>query len=123
MDAPSPQTPFLATEGRGDLADAARELSYALGPKLVAALAGTADREALARWAAGDGSAPTEEVAANFLVARQVWRDIAAVDGGDVTRAWFVGMNPNLGDDSPVTAIREGRHRQVAAAGRVFLAN
>lgn len=123
MDATPPQTPLLPSEDRGDLADVVRELSGVLGPTLVAALAGTADRGAPTRWATGEGPAPTAEVAANLLIAHQVWRDIAAVDGGDVTRAWFVGLNPNLGDDSLVTAIREGRHREVAAAGRVFLAN
>lgn len=100
-----------------------RELTAALGPTLVAAVAGAADRETPVRWAAGDGPAPTAEAATNLLVAHQVWRDIVAVDGGDVTRAWFLGANPNLGDGSPVTAIREGRHSEVTATCRVFLAS
>lgn len=38
-----------------------------------------------------------------------------------VIRAWFMGMNPQLGDESPIEALREGRVRDVMAAARAFV--
>jgi hypothetical protein len=37
-------------------------------------------------------------------------------------RAWFIGMNPQLDDESPIEAVLSGRHKEVLAAARAFLA-
>lgn len=37
-------------------------------------------------------------------------------------RAWFVGMNPQLDDDSPAEAIHGGRLKEAMAAARAFAA-
>jgi hypothetical protein len=36
-------------------------------------------------------------------------------------RAWFMGTNPQLDDESPLEAVREGRNREVLAAARAFV--
>jgi len=46
---------------------------------------------------------------------------LAASDGTAVARQWFIGGNPRLGEDTPITAIREDRHEAVASAVRTFI--
>lgn len=41
---------------------------------------------------------------------------MSAIEGDDVARLWFVGANPWLNEDTAVTAIREGRFKQVRDA-------
>ena len=43
-------------------------------------------------------------------------------EGPYTVRAWFVGLNPQLGDESPAAAVREGRTRDVLVAAKAFLA-
>jgi len=43
-------------------------------------------------------------------------------DGPGTVRAWFIGMNPVLGDDSPADAIHDGRLREAMSAARNFIA-
>jgi hypothetical protein len=38
-----------------------------------------------------------------------------------VALAWFTGRNPQLADDAPLTAIREGRAADVLTAARAYL--
>jgi hypothetical protein len=50
---------------------------------------------------------------------------IAEVDGPEVARAWFQGLNPQLDDRSPARLLREGDIDEVGpdviAAERAFL--
>ena len=39
-----------------------------------------------------------------------------------VVRAWLIGLNPQLDDEAPATAIREGRFKEVLTAARAFTA-
>jgi len=41
---------------------------------------------------------------------------------GHTQRAWFIGMNPVLGDDSPADAIHDGRFHEAMGAARNFIA-
>ena len=43
-------------------------------------------------------------------------------DGPGTVRAWFIGMNPHLADDSPADAIREGRFQEALGAAKSFVA-
>jgi len=47
--------------------------------------------------------------------ALRIFRMIEAKEGGDVARAWMIGGNPMLGEDTPITAIRERRFSEVEA--------
>ena len=50
---------------------------------------------------------------------------IAEVDGAEIARAWFQGLNPQLGDRSPARLLREGDLDEVGpeeiGAERAFL--
>lgn len=46
-------------------------------------------------------------------------RDLIGDD--DLARAWLIGMNPDLGDESPLGAIADGRGADAMAAAREFI--
>jgi hypothetical protein len=43
-------------------------------------------------------------------------------DSSRVVKAWFIGLNPQLDDESPAEAIREGRLKEAMNAARAFVA-
>ena len=56
--------------------------------------------------------------------AYEQWNLLTGAEGAkgrDEARAWFIGANPKLGNDSPVTAIREGRYQEVFVAARAMV--
>jgi hypothetical protein len=50
-----------------------------------------------------------------------VWAQIAPRDTEHVARAWFIGANPFLDEDTPLTAIQEDRAKQIIAAATAFM--
>lgn len=46
---------------------------------------------------------------------------IAAKDGPHIAAAWLIGMNPHLGDDSPLQAIQAGHSEDARAAAHAYL--
>ena len=97
-----------------------RDLIDGLGPMLVAAMVGETDRRIVQRWADGDAPYPAAGLRERLLCANRVWRRVAAAEGEDIARAWFVGANPWLQDDTVVAAIREGRLTQVSIAAQAL---
>ncbi len=95
--------------------EVARELNAGLGPTLVAALTGSKDRKLPIRWAHADGPEPGTAFRRRLLLAHRVWTLIAPGETAEVARAWFIGANPFLDEDTPLTAIREDRARPVPA--------
>jgi hypothetical protein len=98
-----------------------RRLIAALGPTLVAALAGSKDRTAPHEWVKVDGSEPAAEALPRLACAYETWRKVAESEGENVARAWFVGGNPWLGESTPVTAIREDRLEEVGCAAQALV--
>jgi hypothetical protein len=43
-------------------------------------------------------------------------------DSPRTVRAWFIGLNPQLGDVSPAEAIHDGQLKEALAAARAFMA-
>jgi hypothetical protein len=97
-----------------------RELSTALGPTLVAALAGTTNTKAPIRWAKSDGPEPGADFTYRLQVGHRVWTQLVDAEGPSIARNWFLAANPLLDEDTPITAIRENRARQVVAAATAF---
>lgn len=97
-----------------------RELLDHLGPTVVAALAGVRDRKQPYKWAA-DGSQPRQESLARLQVGYRVWSMIAAADGANVARAWFIGANPRFDERPPYLVIREDQFGDVVAAAEEFV--
>jgi hypothetical protein len=95
-----------------------------LGLKLCAYLGSVKETRAVNEWADGTRE-PSETVQRRLRLAFQVAGVIADVDGAEVARAWFQGLNPQLGDRSPARLLREGDLDEVGpeviGAERAFL--
>jgi hypothetical protein len=110
--------PLINADARpsNDIREVTRRLNAALGPTLVSTLAGLADTGASKEWAKGDGPAPSPEAARRLVFAYEQWQRVVEAEDEDIARLWFVGMNPWLGDDSAIEAIREDRLKEVRYA-------
>jgi hypothetical protein len=104
------------------VADIAAFLQDALGQKLVAYMVGVEDPKTIGRWASEKRVPQDVEVEKRLREAHQIFRLLMTKESPHTVRAWFVGMNPQLDDESPAAAIREGRSRDVLVAARAFLA-
>jgi hypothetical protein len=95
-----------------------------LGLKLCAYLGSVKETRAVNEWAEGVRE-PSDAVQRRLRLALQVAGAIAEVDGPEVARAWFQGLNPQLDDRSPARLLREGDIDEVGpeviAAERAFL--
>ena len=104
------------------VADVAAFLQDALGQKLVAYMVGVEDPKTVGRWASEKRVPQDVEVEKRLREAHQIFRLLMTKESPHTVRAWFVGMNPQLDDETPAAAIREGRSRDVLVAARAFLA-
>jgi hypothetical protein len=103
------------------IADIAAFLQEVFGQRLVAYMAGVAEERTVGRWASGETS-PRPASEERLRTAYQIFRLLNTEEGPHTVRAWFVGLNPQLDDESPAAAIREDRARDVLVAARAFLA-
>ena len=97
------------------------ELNTHLGPTLVAALAGVRDSKASIGWAKKDGPTPRAATYERLLMAHRVFAAISTVENQFVARAWFIGRNPRLDEQSPIMKLREGDLAEVQAACTAFI--
>ncbi|MER7447543.1 hypothetical protein [Microbacterium sp. NPDC097977] len=102
-------------------ADLVQYLNEALGPTLVSTLAGSKETQIALAWAQEHGARPDAAALSRLEVAGSVWRTVREAEGDDVARAWFIGGNPWLRDDTAITAIREGRFEEVIAAAQALV--
>jgi hypothetical protein len=103
------------------ISDVVGYLQEVLGQKLVAHIAGVSDPRTVARWAAGE-RAPRAEHEQRLRCAYQTFHLLLAEESPHTVRAWFLGLNPQLDDQSPAQSIREGNFRDVLVAAKAFLA-
>jgi hypothetical protein len=101
------------------VADVAAALQEHLGQALLGVIVDKNVRT-LARWANATVRPPhaSEKLLRDTL---QVFELLTSVDSPDVARAWFMGMNPQLDDASPVEALSDGRSRDVMVAARAYI--
>lgn len=104
-----------------DLRELVRRLNGSLGSTLVAALAGSSEPREASGWADFDGPDPGSEAAQRLGTAYNAWWKVAEAEGEAVARAWFVGANPWLEDDSPVNSLRTGRIDAVERAAQAVV--
>ncbi|MFA5775408.1 MAG: hypothetical protein WC864_08530 [Ilumatobacteraceae bacterium] len=90
-----------------------------LGSRLTAHLTDV-DVSTVSRWKAGN-SKPHTDAEQRLRGAHQVAKMLLTVDGPDTVRAWFIGMNPQLDDDAPLSVIAAGDTKAVLAAARSFV--
>ncbi|HWU29994.1 MAG TPA: HAD domain-containing protein [Microbacterium sp.] len=98
-----------------------RDLIDGLGPTLVAAFVGEKDCRVVQRWADGATPFPAAGLRERLVCAHRVWQRVAAAEGEDVARSWFVGSTPWLHDDTVVAAIAEGRLTAVSIAAQALV--
>jgi len=101
------------------VADIAGYLEEHLGRRLTALMVGIADSREVGRWAKGEYT-PRHDSEVALRAGYQVFQLLADVESPHTVRAWFIGMNPQLDDESPVEAIAAGRQRSVLAAARAY---
>lgn len=95
-------------------------LQEILGQKLIAHVADVSDPSAVAMWAAGQ--IPQAEHDKRLRCADETVQLLVTRESPDTVRAWFLGLNPQLDDQSPAQSIREGGFRDVLMAAKAFLA-
>lgn len=106
---------------RLDLREITRRLNAALGGTLVSALAGSKDSKASHKWAKEGGPEPRPETIRRLVFAYEQWQNVAEAEGEHVARVWFIGANPWLEYDTPITAIREDRLKEVGIAAQALI--
>src|SRR4051794_3007582 len=84
-------------------------LSDALGVRLLAYTVNVSDPKTVTRWAKAERE-PTADHEARLRNAFYVFQLLSNdLESAHTVRAWFGGLNPLLGEESPATALREGQ--------------
>lgn len=104
------------------LGDVANFLQEVLGRRLVAYVAGVKDPKTVSRWAKGEVGEARWESERRLRVAYEISQLLVRFDSPRVVKAWFIGPNPQLDDESPAEAIREDRLKEAMGAARAFVA-
>jgi len=126
----------LATQPRPDLAAHRRavqasfseivaELAGILGKKLTAYIGGVKDTRVVERWIHG-GVEPYRDADRRIRLAYQIAKTLHEHDSARVVQAWFIGLNPELQDRTPIRLLKEEDPEKVGPellnAMRAFLA-
>ncbi|MBI4236575.1 MAG: XRE family transcriptional regulator [Chloroflexi bacterium] len=98
-----------------------RSLQEMLGQRLVAVIAGVSDVKAVGKWARGERT-PHPEAERRLRDAFQVVQLLLRAESAETIRAWLLGMNPDLDDQSPALVLAE-RPNEVLQAARAFVAH
>lgn len=101
--------------------DVATYLQSLLSRRLVAYIAGVKDAKSVSRWASGEVE-PREDSEQRLRVAFEITQLLIEFDSPGIIKAWFIGLNPQLGDTSPAEALHEEQLKEVKAAARAFIA-
>ncbi|WP_405973270.1 XRE family transcriptional regulator [Streptomyces sp. NBC_00988] len=101
------------------VAEIARFLQETFSQRVAALIAGVDDPRQVGRWARGQ-NAPRFDSEFRLRTAYQVFTYISNCENRHTARAWMMGMNPQLDDDSPIEAIAGERFKDVMAAARSF---
>lgn len=102
------------------LADVLRALQEAIGRNLTAFIVDKSPAT-VDRWVEDKQHPGSDEAEARVRAAYQVVRLITdAGDSAHLARAWMLGLNPQLDDESPADVLREGRVRDVLIAAKAF---
>ncbi|ANW19116.1 hypothetical protein [Streptomyces clavuligerus] len=102
------------------IADIARFLQENFGQRLAAFIAGIEDPKQVGKWCSSQ-NAPRVDSELRLRAAYQVFQMITLAENCHTARAWMIGMNPQLEDDSPIQAVAADRHKDVMAAARSYI--
>lgn len=97
-------------------------LAELMGRKLTAYVGGSQDVRAVERWISGE--VPPSETQEKLRFAYVIARMLSEREDVKVIQAWFIGLNPELGDRSPLKLIRESNldaiGSEIVGAARSF---
>ncbi|GGS08645.1 MULTISPECIES: XRE family transcriptional regulator [Streptomyces] len=102
------------------IADIARFLQDNFSQRVTAHVAGIEDAKQVGKWCRGI-NAPRYEAEVRLRTAYQIFKLIENGENPHTARAWMIGMNPQLEDESPLQAIADGQFKDVMAAARSYL--
>lgn len=105
---------------RTPIRDILRILTESLGVRVVAAIFDVNERT-IRRWLESESPRLGAEDERHLRDTFQAFDLIASVDDPHVARAWFLGMNPNLDDQSPIDVLVTRETRTVVAAARAYV--
>ncbi len=106
---------------RLDIHEVARRMVSHLGGTAVSYLGGAKDSKQSYAWSRAEGRQPGRPVRQRLLAAHRIWSMISDSESDYVARNWFVAANPRLGEQDPLTALREGDLKEVLAAAAAFV--
>lgn len=123
--APRPDLEAFDYATRAPLHFVVKELIDVLGAKMVAYIAGVTETRAVHEYAQQKREPKDPSVPARLRLALRVAYLISRRDSKEVAQAWFMGLNPQLGDRSAARLLREGDLADVGpeiiAAARAFV--
>ena len=105
---------------QSEIAAIAAFLEETLGRALVAHMTGVTDSKTVGRWASGQQPRPEAEERLRSIY--HVFQLLQEHESPHTIRAWFVGLNPQLKDVSPASALHDGKLRDVLVAAKAFIA-
>lgn len=103
------------------LNEMAHALQTLLSRRIAAYIAGVNDGKTVTRWANGEVSEIRDpETEQRLRTTYEIFLLLMQHESVHTVKAWFIGLNPQLGDVAPIDALREGRLRDTIAAARAF---
>lgn len=91
--------------------------------RVTALIADSKDAKTVSRWASGQITVIRDPLIEQRLrTAYEVAKMLLQYDSPQTVRAWFIGLNPQLGEMSPVDVLANGDLKEVRAAARAFIA-
>jgi hypothetical protein len=109
---------------RASIWSVASLLQDVLSRKLTAFIAGVKDAKSVTRWANAEViDVRQTEVEQRLRTTYQIVVLLLLCESPSTVRAWFIGTNPHLNDQSPASAIRDDHLKEVLNAARAFYAN
>lgn len=104
---------------RVELATVAQFLQETLGQRIVAVVAGLKDPKTIGRYARGE-EPRSDEVERRLRALYQVAQILLERETDRTVRAWMMGANPQLDDESPLERMHVGDFKSVFDAARAF---
>ncbi|MGB3305239.1 MAG: hypothetical protein WBA63_03575 [Thermomicrobiales bacterium] len=103
------------------LNELASALQSSLSRRVTAYIAGVNDGKTVSRWANGEVFGIRDHTVEQKLrTAYEIFLLLMNYESTQTVKAWFIGLNPQLGDESPIDALREGRLKEAITAARAF---
>lgn len=126
LDAALPRIPEIWQQAHRQamsvpLTDLVGSLSELLTRRMTTRIAGVKDGKTITRWATGEITEVRDfEVEQRLRTSYEIAQILRASEPDPTVRAWFLGLNPHLRDNSPLDALAAGQLKEAIGAARAF---